>query len=102
MTLPSEVTPRHVYNQYVIRVKNNRDELRSFLNEKNISTEIYYPLPLHLQGCFAYLGYEKGAFPESEKAANETIALPIFPELTQEQLCYVTEKIDEFTKNHDI
>jgi len=102
LTIPPEIFPRHVYNQYVIRVKNNRDELRSFLNEKNISTEIYYPLPLHLQGCFAYLGYEKGSFPESEKAANETIALPIFPELTQEQLCYVTEKIDEFTKNHDI
>ena len=102
LTLPSEVTPRHVYNQYVIRVKNNRDELRSFLTENNIFTEIYYPLPLHLQDCFASLGHKKGAFPESEKAANDTIALPIFPELTQEQLSYVTEKIDEFIKKYGI
>ena len=76
--------------------------LSLLLGEKNISTEIYYPLPLHLQDCFAYLGYEKGAFPESEKAANDTIALPIFPELTQEQLSYVTEKIDEFIKKYGI
>ena len=102
LTLPSEITSRHVYNQYVIRVKNNRDELRSFLTENNIFTEIYYPLPLHLQDCFASLGHKKGAFPESEKAANDTIALPIFPELTQEQLSYVTEKIDEFIKKYGI
>ncbi len=98
----SEVTPRHVYNQYVIRVKNNRDELRSFLTENNIFTEIYYPLPLHLQDCFASLGHKKGAFPESEKAANDSIALPIFPELAKEQLIYVTEKIDEFIKKYGI
>ena len=98
LTLPSEVAPRHVYNQYVIRVQENRDELRGFLSENNISTEIYYPLPLHLQDCFASLGYKKGDFPESEKAAEETITLPVFPELTQEQLNHVVEMIDKFIK----
>jgi dTDP-4-amino-4,6-dideoxygalactose transaminase len=102
LILPLEVIPRHVYNQYVIRVNNNRDELRSFLTENNIFTEIYYPLPLHLQDCFASLEYKKGAFPESEKAANDTIALPIFPELAKEQLVYVTEKIDAFIKKFGI
>ena len=102
LILPLEVTPRHVYNQYVIRVKKNRDKLRGFLSENNIFTEIYYPLPLHLQDCFTFLGYKKGAFPESEKAANDTIALPIFPELSQEQLSFVTEKIDEFIKKYGI
>ena len=102
LTLPLEVFPRHVYNQYVIRVKRNRDELRSFLSEKNISTEIYYPIPLHLQKCFASLGYKEGTFPESEKAANESIALPIFPELSQDQLTYVVEKIDEFVKRKGV
>ena len=102
LILPLEITPRHVYNQYVIRVKKNRDKLRSFLSENNIFTEIYYPLPLHLQDCFTFLGYKKGAFPESEKAANDTIALPIFPELSQEQLSFVTEKIDEFIKKYGI
>ena len=98
LTLPSEVAPRHVYNQYVIRVKEKRDELRNFLSENDISTEIYYPRPLHLQDCFASLGHKKGAFPESEKAANEAIALPIFPELTNEQLNYVVTTIDQFIK----
>ena len=70
MSLPSEVTSRHVYNQYVIRVKNNRDELRSFLTENNIFTEIYYPLPLHLQDCFASLGHKKGAFTGANKDAK--------------------------------
>ena len=98
LTIPSEVAQRHVYNQYVIRVQKKRNELRSFLSENNVSTEIYYPLPLHLQDCFASLGYKKGAFPESEKAANETIALPIFPELTQNQISHVVNKIDNFFK----
>ena len=98
LTNPSEVFPRHVYNQYVVRVKGRRDELRSFLEENNIATEIYYPLPLHLQDCFAYLGYKKGDSPESEKAANEAIALPVFPELTESQLEYVVETISQFFK----
>jgi dTDP-4-amino-4,6-dideoxygalactose transaminase len=99
LTLPQEIIPRHVYNQYIVRVKEKRDELRSFLGGKNIATEIYYPLPLHLQDCFASLGYKKGDFPESEKAADEIIALPIFPELTTDQLEYVAASISQFLKN---
>ena len=99
LTLPQEIIPHHVYNQYIVRVKEKRDELRSFLGGKNIATEIYYPLPLHLQDCFASLGYKKGDFPESEKAADEIIALPIFPELTTDQLEYVAASISHFLKN---
>ena len=98
LTLPLEIFPRHVYNQYVIRVKEKRDELRSFLKKNSIETETYYPCSLHLQDCFASLGYKNGDFPESEKAADETIALPIFPELTEEQLNYVVEMVAKFTK----
>jgi len=99
LILPQEIIPHHVYNQYIVRVKEKRDELRSFLGGKNIATEIYYPLPLHLQDCFASLGYKKGDFPESEKAADEIIALPIFPELTADQLEYVAASISQFLKN---
>jgi len=86
-----------IFNQYVIRIP-KRDELRKFLTEKGIGTEIYYPLSLHEQACFKALGHKKGDFPESEKAAAETVALPIYPELTSDQIKYVVDSIKEFYK----
>ena len=91
----SEIRNYHIYNQYIIRVE-KRDELRKFLSDKDIGTEIYYPVPFHLQECFADLKYKKGDFPLSEQAGDTTIALPIYPELSPEQQKFVVEKIKEF------
>lgn len=91
----------HIYNQYVIRVPAEmRDPLRNHLTELKIGTEVYYPVPLHLQECFAYLGYRKGDLAESESAANETIALPIYPELTKAQLDHVASSVIQYVGAH--
>jgi dTDP-4-amino-4,6-dideoxygalactose transaminase len=99
--LPGVVTNRHIFNQYVIRVP-HRDQLQSALQQREIGTEVYYPIPMHLQECFAYLGHGVGAFPESERAAKETLALPICPELSEVQLRYVVECIGDFVATNPL
>ncbi|NOS79618.1 MAG: DegT/DnrJ/EryC1/StrS family aminotransferase [Nitrospira sp.] len=96
VTLPSTKAGNfHVYNQYTVRVS-KRDELRAHLKEKGVGTEIYYPLPMHLQHCYQDLGYRKGAFPLSERAAEEVMSLPIYAELSDAQLTYVVEMVADF------
>ncbi len=94
VTLPED-TPGHVYNQFVIRAP-RRDALRTHLGEREVGTEIYYPIPLHRQDCFRELGYAEGDLPHSEAAARETLALPIYPELSVEQQRYVVSQIAQF------
>jgi dTDP-4-amino-4,6-dideoxygalactose transaminase len=84
-----------IYNQYTLRVE-NRDALREHLNARGIGNAVYYPLPLHLQPCFAYLGYREGDFPESERASQQVVSIPIFPELSAAELEEVATAIEEF------
>jgi len=101
ITLPAEpygergLTNHHIYHQYIIRVR-QRDKLREHLAKREIETAIYYPLGLHEQKCFAYLGYKNGELPETERAARETLALPIYPEISSEAQHYVVNAIAEF------
>ena len=92
--LPSD-SAGHIYNQFVVRLP-NRERLRDFLREHNIETEVYYPIPLHLQECFAELGYRVGDFPCAEAAAQDSLALPIYPELSAEQQRHVVRQIANF------
>jgi dTDP-4-amino-4,6-dideoxygalactose transaminase len=94
---PLKIRPEahHIFHQYVIRAQ-QRDQLREFLKERGVGSEIYYPVPLHLQKCFAYLGYSPGDLPEAERAATEVLALPMFAELEEDEQRYVVESIAEF------
>ena len=96
ISLPStQYRNRHIFNQYVIAVP-RRDDLRDFLRNHDIGTDIYYPLPLHRQACYDHLGYKEGDFPVSEEASRKALALPIFPEVTPEEQEYVVERIGAF------
>ena len=97
VALPRVVTERHIFNQYVIRV-GQRDALIEHLRANGVGTEIYYPLCLHEQGCFASLGHKRGDFPEAEAAAAHTLALPIYPELREEQLEHVVRQMTAFVR----
>ena len=92
--LPRVVTDRHIFNQYIVRIS-ERDQMKAALQARGVSTEVYYPVPMHLQECFAYLGYSVGAFPESERAARETLALPVHPELSDAQAQHVVDVVQE-------
>jgi dTDP-4-amino-4,6-dideoxygalactose transaminase len=94
--VPVEAPDRtHIYNQFVVRVA-NRDALKTHLDRAGIGTEIYYPVPFHLQQCFKPLGYAQGAFPQAEAAAKDSLALPIYPELTEAQQASVVDAIATF------
>ena len=88
----------HTYHQYVIRAE-RRNELQLYMRDKGVPSAIFYPMPLHLQKCFSYLGYKEGDFPESEKASSEVLALPIYPELSAENQKYVIKTIKDFYTN---
>ena len=94
--IPPTIAPGNhsIYNQYVVRVP-NRDAVKHQLAERGISTGLYYPIPLHLHPCFAYLGHKSGDFPESERACSDVLALPVYAELTEEQVKYVGKTLLE-------
>jgi dTDP-4-amino-4,6-dideoxygalactose transaminase len=99
ISLPPEKETRHIYNQFVIRVKTRRDALKKFLNEREIGCEIYYPVPLHMQECLQYLNLKENDFPASVTAASESLAIPIYPDLEEDQIMYVSDKIKDFLSN---
>jgi dTDP-4-amino-4,6-dideoxygalactose transaminase len=102
ITLPSESpSSHHVYNQFVIRAR-DRDQLKAHLAERGVGSEVYYPLPLHLQECFKEMGHKVGDFPESERASQEALALPVYPELTAAAQEYVVETIASFYRQHSV
>lgn len=86
----------HIYHQYVLRLRSSSKGLMEHLRAKDIDSRLYYPLPLHLQECFRYLGYKEGDFPESEKAATQTLAIPVYPDLTKEEMDYIIQAIKEY------
>ena len=96
VALPLEKGKRHIYNQFVIRVQEGRDELRDFLSANGVGSEIYYPLPLHVQECFRHYGFAASDFPVSMDGAKKSLALPIFPELSEGQIAYVVDMIGKF------
>jgi dTDP-4-amino-4,6-dideoxygalactose transaminase len=93
---PGPFQTRHVYNQFIITCPDQRDDLQKYLKEHGVGSEIYYPLALHLQPCYADLGYAPGAFPVSEQLSRTTLALPIYAELDPEQIEYVVGLIESF------
>jgi dTDP-4-amino-4,6-dideoxygalactose transaminase len=96
VSLPFKKEKRHIYNQFVIKVRDKRDELKAFLNGHDIGCEVYYPVPLHMQACFKYLEYKIEDFPVSVEAAEKSLALPIYPDLTDDQIRYVVDIIKKF------
>lgn len=86
----------HIYHQYILRLNSSSRRLIAHLKEKGIDARVYYPLPLHLQRCFKYLGYKRGDFPASEKASQQTLAIPVYPDLARHEMDYIVDAIRGF------